>query len=583
MRRLPHAVLGAALVWIAALVQRGLPLGWDEVEFFRATRWIAEGKVPFRDFWEHHTPLQWILFAPVAWFADGPGAESIVLLRWAQVPLWIGIFAALFALAKELDARARWIALALLLASPSFVNKAVEYRVDVPGNLGYVAAVWLIGRRHDRAAWIAFGALMSAAVLSNMRLAPLVVATAAVAMFWREHRWRFQPQALWMALGVVAVAAVFVVGIYATGAMPQFLDGIFRYNVDPGREALKVATFGVTWLAPVWSLDAAGIAFWLLGLAGLVIAARGWRSPGPMQFVAVLFVLSMLAVRVLEVHYEYHFQNPYLLLLPLVAAGVARMRELWRTLAVGVAAVAVVVNVASLLPAFGREMDYQDTIMTEADRLTRPGEKVFDGVGYALRRPPAYRYWFLPTGLRMMAAEKLVEPYGLEQMAADPPAAIIFDFRVFRWFEIEPRLARYAVGHYVPMYRNLWVPGMTALVGPQPTRVGWIAPRAGRYDIWSSELLAKHPWLTRPMEYVTVRGARAAQYAIPLERLPALAPDDLEWRVDGVQQPRGVRSLVLRKGSRVELVARPDRAAGVLLVPHGVTEVCVGPAEEFVF
>ena len=35
------------------------PIVWDEIEYFRATDWVAHGLVPYRDFWEHHTPLQW--------------------------------------------------------------------------------------------------------------------------------------------------------------------------------------------------------------------------------------------------------------------------------------------------------------------------------------------------------------------------------------------------------------------------------------------------------------------------------------------------------------------------------------------
>ena len=75
------ALFTGAVLWSLILLHRGQPLGWDEIEFYRATRWTAEGRVPFRDFWEHHTPLQWMMFAPVALVADGAGADSIVAMR----------------------------------------------------------------------------------------------------------------------------------------------------------------------------------------------------------------------------------------------------------------------------------------------------------------------------------------------------------------------------------------------------------------------------------------------------------------------------------------------------------------------
>lgn len=575
MRRLPFALLAIAIVWIAALMQRGLPLGWDEVEFFRATKWISEGQLPFRDFWEHHTPLQWYVFAPVAYFANGPGAESIVLMRWAQVPFWIAMFAIVAAFSRfgDVPAGTRRYAFALLLSSAPFVSRAIEYRVDVLGNLGYFAAILLVLRRQTPRAWIAFGVLMSLAVLANMRLAPLVVLTAIVFLV-RERSVR----PLWMLAGVAATAGAYLAHMFATGSWEPFLESFVHYNITHRRVLFLDPTFRLT-LFSVTTSDVASAAFWLLAIAGAVLA---WRTP--LRVVTVLLALSILTIWTQDVQYDYHFQNPCLLMVPLVALTLSRMRELWRYAVLAVVAIGLVLHFLELAPDYGHEMDYQDSVMTAADRLTLPGEAVFDGVGWALRRPPAYHFWFLPTGLRFMATRQLVRPnYDVEQFAANPPAAVIFDYRVHLWFEVHPNLARYAVRHYVPVYRNLWVPGMTVVVGPQPSRVGWIAPRAGQYDVWSSELLVKHPWLNKPEEYVAVAGPPAAQLAIPLERLPALPTDALQWRVDGVEQPRGVRTLTLRKGSRVELLATPGARAGVLLVPRGITTLCVAPEGDFPF
>ena len=231
MKRSWLVLLVLAVLWILALLHRGQPLGWDEIEFFRATRWIAEGQVPFRDFWEHHTPLQWMAFAPVALFADGPGAASIVTMRWAQLALWLAIVPLVMRLARG---GPRWWALVFLLASPLFVRSAIEYRVDVLGNLGYLAAIVLVLHRASAARWIEFGALMSIAVLANMRMAPLVIATAGVMLFWREQRWAWNPRALWMLAGVAAVALPFIGWLVAVDAWQPFLDGVIGYNVLRG-------------------------------------------------------------------------------------------------------------------------------------------------------------------------------------------------------------------------------------------------------------------------------------------------------------------------------------------------------------
>jgi hypothetical protein len=275
----------------------------------------------------------------------------------------------------------------------------------------------------------------------------------------------------------------------------------------------------------------------------------------------------------MEVQYDYHFQNAWLLMLPLAALAVSRVRTV---LPVLVAAGALVIALIQTAPSFGGALEYQDAVMTSADRLTLPHEPVFDGGGFALRRKPAYRYWFLTTGVRFMAAHGLLEPYTM----SPPPAAILYDYRLALYLRDFPRMAEYATKHYVPVYRNLWVPGMAAIVGP---RLLWQAPRAGTYDIWASEALVTHPWFTKPLEYAAIDGPLATRYVIPLAQLPPIPQGVLQWIVDGVPQPRGTRTLTLRNGSRVELISTLPRRTGVLLVPRGIGALCIATAEEKVF
>lgn len=584
LNRIGRLLFIAAILWIAALAQRGLPLAVDEVEFFRATKWVGEGLVPYRDFWEHHMPLQWIAFGPVAsLFANGPGVEAIVAMRWAQIAMWVAIFFLIVRLVRRagLDP---WPALVLLLVCSSFVRKAIEYRVDVPGNLAYLAGVALIASGGKPRRWLGFGALMSAAMLTNMRLALFVIITAALALFWRaeERRWGWNPRALWMVGGVVPVAAAFLGWLFATGAWPKFVGGVFRYNTTSAQ--LLVNTFFDALLVPLWTLDVAGIAFWIAGIAGAVLALRGIREPGPLQFTALLFLTSVVAIALMDVQYDYHFQNAWLLMLPLVALTLGSLRRpVWRLLIPTVTAAALLISLLQTVPSFGEAMDYQDAVMTSADRLTRPDESVLDGSGFALRRKPAYRYWFLATGVRMMAAQRLIDPYGLRDITEHPPGAIIYDYRLALYLRGFPAVAHYATRHYVPVYRNLWIPGMAAIVEPKRSRVIWFAPRAGTYESWASEVLATHPWFTTPLDYAAVEGPLATRYAIPLQRLPPVASDSLLWIVDGVPQPRGTRTLALRQGSRVELISTAPRRTGILLVPRGVGMLCIATAEERVF
>ncbi|HEX7833418.1 MAG TPA: hypothetical protein VF787_27455 [Thermoanaerobaculia bacterium] len=563
MKWLWGALVALAIVYAAALLHRGQPIGWDELEFFRATKWTAEGRAPFAGFWEHHTPLQWFVFAPVAYLIDSPGAIAIVTMRWAQAAMWIATFALVLLIARRanLSMTSRWAAVALLLAAPSFLKFAVEYRVDALGNFLFIAAIALA---MSRPRWIAFGALMSLAVLANMRLAPLVI-VAAVLFFYRDRRaWR-------MAGGVAIVAAAFGAWILASGAWPGLIEGIVRYNSDFSK-MLKVDTFFVTLLAPVWARDVAAIALWLSAIGGAIL---GWRIPS-IRDLAILSAASVVTVATMVVQYEYHFQTTYLLMVPLAAFAFDRVAERWRVLIPAVAAVAIVINLVGLLsPAFGNEMRYQDAVMREADRRTLPREVVWDGSGYALRREPAYRWWFLPTGVRMLASVGKIPAYDI---ARNPPAAIIYNLRLQRWFEIFPNVASYATHHYIPLYRDLWIPALSGAIPPN-RRAAWVVPRDGRYRLIASGALMRHPWFTKPLDYASVNGPLAAQYAIPLRALPPSA--DIAWTIDG----RAVTASVvdLKKGVRVAASSSATVPIGVIVVAADVTVLCVGPPEDFLF
>src|SRR5712664_1741915 len=151
---------GTALLPVLALLAIGArllqllglhPLVWDEIEFFRATDWVRQGLVPYRDFWEHHTPLQWFLYAPIAALTHSPGAPAIIFMRFAQIPLWIATFALLMRWMERagIVRWARGTAIAVALCSSLFMLPAVEYRVDTLGCFLLILAIYLVQRMDD--------------------------------------------------------------------------------------------------------------------------------------------------------------------------------------------------------------------------------------------------------------------------------------------------------------------------------------------------------------------------------------------------------------------------------------------------
>lgn len=580
-RRWSLVVAGA----IVALVQLQLtnPLTWDEIEYFRATRWIAEGRLPYRDYWEHHAPLQWLVFAPLAKvLASGAGTAAVLAMRWAQFPLWVVVAALLVRLSRRVEplpSASIPVALALLVATPSFVTTAVQYRVDTLGSLGLVAAL-LFAASHR---WVAFGAVMSLGVLANMRLAPLAIAAALLVVI-ADRQWWLRLSRI--AAGVALVAGSFVALLMATGAWSDFLEAVVGYNrvADGLLEAVAGDLFTPLLLGPFRSGELSGIALWILAALGCAIALRRIRDRGPSQFVALLWVFSIVSTALMAVQYDYHLQTTWLLMVPLSAIALERISARVpraATLASVVVILALVVSgVRTLSGGPGGELEYQNRVMTEVDRRVPPGGKVWDGTGYALRREPAYRYWFLPAGVRFMAEKKMIPAYDIR---IDPPQAIVHNYRTHNWMVAFPIVGTFATTHYVPLYRNLWIPGFGARVPESGLQRVWTVVADDTYVVWASPLLAKHPWFTRPLRYALIEGPDAPAMEIPLERLTREPDTRMRWFVDGNPLPPGTRTFALRRGSRLELLAAPGQPFGVFVAPRGVSTLCTAPPERFVF
>ena len=573
------ACLGLALVEL----QLTNPLTWDEIEFFRATRWVAEGRVPYRDYWEHHTPLQWVLFAPFAKvFGSGAGVQAVLAMRWSQLLVWVATFVLLVRLTRRATTLPAWplpLALGLVLTTPSFLTTAEQYRVDALGNLLLIAAITLVVSRQ----WMAFGAVMSLAVLANMRLAPLAVLIACGAI---ARRGEWLSRLTRIAAGVAAIAVGFLLLLFATGSWPAFLDSVLVYNrTSNALAAPRAANMFVTVvLAPFRNGELSGIVLWVLASAGAFITLRRLRQRGVLQMIALLWLSAVALVALTAVQYDYHMQSAWLLMVPLASAALAAVAQRIPRVAIIAAAVVVIaLSLSGVRIAFGprgAELAYQDRVMTEVDRRVPRDGRVWDGTGYALRREPAYRYWFLPAGVRFMAEAGLIERYDIVQR---PPDAIVHNYRTHNWMISFRDVGRFAVAHYVPLYRNLWIPGFSGVVPAAGATRSWRVVRSGSYDVWVSTMLAKHPWFASPLRTTLIEGPDAPAMQIPLDRLHRDAESRVQWLIDGVPVSAGVRTLDLRKGSTLEMRAAAGPAAGVFVVPSGTRTLFIAPPEKFVF
>ncbi|HEX6641582.1 MAG TPA: glycosyltransferase 87 family protein [Thermoanaerobaculia bacterium] len=533
------------------------PLNWDELEFWRATSWIAHGRVPFRDFWEHHSPLVWFVFAPFTWLSNSPGVDAVLVLRWAQVLVWIATFWLLHVWMRGagIERFARWSAMALALCSSLFMTPAVEYRVEALGCALVMAGLVCAQRERYFFAGVAF----CLAGFANLRLGPVLVVAVLLLLITRRLR-----AAAVVAGGFTALAAC--LGYFAaTGSLRALYQQVWVENLAEKYATPVVGGFVHRLLVPfgvriigsdrlfeLAAVDVGGIAVLLLGFAGMLLA---WRKRGDLLLLAILQLANLAFIAIMKFIYNYHFALTVVLMVPLIALVLERFTES----AVGSrrSAVLTILVIAWSVNAFaaifrGKELDraYQDRIMREVDARTRPGDEVWSGIPWALRREPAYWFWFLPELPRQLVKQGLAPRYE----PRDPPAAVVAEHNVLVWLAtVQRELVPYFVHHYIPVWRELWVPAMNARLASGGS-YEWIVPRDGGYRVYVSSALARHPWFRAPLGVTAYRRADAARLTVTL---PPPGEGAIRFDRDVAQ---------LRKGERITAFNPTNEAVAVILM-----------------
>ncbi|HJT17168.1 MAG TPA: hypothetical protein VJ853_07265, partial [Thermoanaerobaculia bacterium] len=397
--------------------------------------------------------------------------------------LWIATFwlMAMWMRGAGISLLSRLAVIALALCSSMLMLAAVEFRLDVLGCA--LLALALVLAQRGAMTWC--GAVLVLAGFANIRLGPLLV--AALIVFAVQRRDRIVRIVAGVAAALACCALYFAL-THSIGAAWQRLM-TDNYLADqwaqraPAIFLHRLGTpLGITFNGFVASaIDPATIVIFAIGIIGMI---RAHNALALLQLVNIAFIARMKFVQ------TYHFEVVFVLMLPFVALEIDR----WRRERTTIAILSVLVAFSIAVSVFrGKEGDlqYQDLIMREADRLTPPDGAVFDGAGWALRRKPAYRYWFLREIVRALESHGRIPPYRPNPFT--PPAAVISDYGARSWMAAHPDVRRYFMSHYLPVWRDLWIPAMSGVVMPRG-RTSWIVPADGDYLVYSSTQLADHPW-----------------------------------------------------------------------------------------
>lgn len=572
--------LGAFILWALVNLHWGRGITWDEVEFLQATDRVRQGQVPYRDFFEHHTPLTWFLMAPFEAISHGPGVGPILWLRWVQVPLWAMVLWRLNVWMRE-DGDPTWVrlaALACLVGTPFFALSALEYRVDTVATLFVILGLDRLRRPSPGSAWTA-GALLSLSVITNLRFAPFVVVVALVAscLDLEARSWRLQPARMGrLAIGAVLALLPWVIYMVVTHSFGAMWQRCFVQN-EMVQQITAATRMTGTYLAyPLINMDVPG----LLLEGGMVIAVwpllRTLRQPRFLHLLLLAQVANLAFVAVMKGQYLYHFELSLCLAVPFLATALVRIAsmpgrtEALQRVCLVALGLGLAVNAFNLVARNDRDtLTYQDQVLRKAAELAPPGSTVLDGCGWLLGRRPAFEYWFFPIFVRNLSLHHDLVAYTAEEFRKNPPGLVISNLRLNNWASEWPEIGHLVITHYLPTLPNLWVPGLSYPFTHKRRQWTWAVPATGNYRLLCRPDLLNHPWFSAPFMISLPNNQASGQFTIDPRQFESQGQADFQWTLDGKAISPVNDYLHLNKGQQLAATYVGSGPMGVMLMPDG--------------
>jgi Dolichyl-phosphate-mannose-protein mannosyltransferase len=210
---------------------------FDEFQMLHGAWNVAQGLLPYRDFWENHGPAPYYLLAPIFWGGGGHDEALFFVGRAVAALCGVGVLAVSYRLARLFVGRtAAWAAVAMLAWTPIFAVKTVEARPDVFLMLLWMGALLLYFGGGRRALWagVLVGAEMWISPKALFGLTAVVLGAlvegAATRQVWKGLR-AGVVIGLGFLLPVAALALLFLL-VGALGPLVRWMV-VFNFTIPP--------------------------------------------------------------------------------------------------------------------------------------------------------------------------------------------------------------------------------------------------------------------------------------------------------------------------------------------------------------
>ncbi|MDM7926718.1 MAG: hypothetical protein QUS35_11945 [bacterium] len=319
-RRVFPILAGFSAAACFSLFLFAFPPDHDEIEHISAAWHVSQGLLPYNDFFQHHSPMLYILYAPlfrIPAVASHP-AESARLLSGL---ISLGILGLLIRMAKTVwkDNLAAWPVTVLFLGN--FLNlQLFNMRPDLPAVLCNLAGLWILLRRGTVPDFGLAGLLLGLGLSFSPKYAPFLLLAPAWMILDRQGWKPALRRIAAHAAGIAAGLAPLFLWLSANGLLGLFRLWVFGFNAH--RITTGASVFG-------GSVQAIPAFFCAWGCLRLLRSVREPdRAAG--RLLAVFAALSALVyLKPARTHYEYYQQMFVLTALVAAAGPLASLTRKW--------------------------------------------------------------------------------------------------------------------------------------------------------------------------------------------------------------------------------------------------------------
>jgi hypothetical protein len=508
-RGIALATLGTVTVAVLLRVHRfGLTRFFtiDEYQWGHATWLVSVGQVPYRDFYEHHLPLGYVLhalFLP----ADATFIEKAIWFR--QVAFgYILVGCVSVAVVEYLTQRNLLSALscAIVPVSVGFgLMSAIDYRGDNwAAFLLLCCFSTLHANQRMRRRWLAAvaGLLFTAAVLMTQKTL-LVGAVALLPMlvtsFWPERGSRPRSivalralrveHPLGFVLGMAIPAAMAVAVLAYHGVLGRAFEitvvqalqherlypsfSVWRY-VEPYLDYAPFTTAALLACA-LASIVRSADRFWLLPTVAALLAGVSPKAPFPYNLVLASFLVGVSAVRGYAA---------------LIESGIRCWPRLRSVGPLGyLLPLSLVPAQLGFVEGASTNLDQLETLR-QIEAYSGPEDAVIDSEGGALFRPHRGYYWYQGEAHARMFADH----YQRDLVNDLRASRALFWIHGHRTKQLPAAAIDFLTNHYVRFRGDLHVLGVWLPQNPLDQSVdrGFDVVRSGEYFVACASSLAEH-------------------------------------------------------------------------------------------